>query len=74
MSENTPKGQRPQNTKKRKRINRMKSIIVGAAVLLLFVSVVLNIVLIFKVFSLEQQVDKLYSDQIPTVSELQYFS
>lgn len=74
MSENTQKGQRPHNNKKRKRINRMKSVIVGAAVLLLFVSVVLNIVLIFKVFSLEQQVDKLYSDQISTVSELQYFS
>ena len=74
MSQNKEKGQRPQNTKKRKRVNRMKSIIVAAAILLLFVSAILNIVLIFKVFSLEQQVDKLYSNQTQTAVELQYFS
>ena len=54
---------------KRKRVNRIKSLIVAAAVLLLFSSVILNIVLAFKVLHLESQIDKLYSSQAGVITE-----
>ncbi|MGN0497284.1 MAG: hypothetical protein ACI4GW_13745 [Lachnospiraceae bacterium] len=47
--------------KKRKRVNRIKSFIVLCAILLLFSSVILNFVLMFKVMHLENQIDHLYS-------------
>ena len=46
---------------KRKRINRLKSLIIIGAVILLFTSVILNCVLVFKVLHLEKQIDQLYS-------------
>lgn len=46
---------------RRNRVNRLKSLIVFAAVVLLFTSVVLNFVLVFKVLNLEEQIDRLYS-------------
>ncbi|MCM1496976.1 MAG: hypothetical protein NC124_00755 [Clostridium sp.] len=47
---------------KRKRVNRMKSLIVAGAIILLFTSVILNVFLVFKVLRLENQIDKLYSE------------
>jgi flagellar basal body-associated protein FliL len=47
--------------KRRKRVSRIKTLIIVAAVILLLASVVLNIVLLIKVFHLQDQVDKLYS-------------
>ncbi len=46
---------------RRNRVNRLKSFIVLMAVLLLFTSVILNFVLVFKVLKLEGQIDKIYS-------------
>ena len=46
---------------RRNRVNRLKSLIVFAAIVLLFTSVILNFLLVFKVLQLEGQIDKLYS-------------
>lgn len=46
---------------RRKRVKRLKTMIVAGAVILLFASVILNFVLLFKVLRLEGQIDKLYS-------------
>ena len=51
---------------RRKRVNHIKMIIVIGAVVLIFTSVILNIVLVFKILHLEKQVDILYS-QTPVV-------
>ncbi len=48
-------------TKRRIRINRMKSFIVFFAVILLFTSVILNFILMVKVMHLEGQIEQLYS-------------
>lgn len=48
-------------TSRRKRVNCLKSMIVAGAVILLFTSVALNFLLLFKVLQLESQIDKLYS-------------
>lgn len=48
-------------TAKRKRVNRLKSLIIFGAVILLFTSVILNFVLVFKVLHLEKQINQLYS-------------
>ena len=48
-------------TAKRKRVNRLKSLIIVGAVILLFTSVILNFVLVFKVLHLENQINQLYS-------------
>lgn len=47
--------------KKRKRVNRIKYFIILCAVILLFTSVILNFVLMFKVLHLEEQMNQLYS-------------
>lgn len=54
---------------RRNRVNRIKSLIVLVAVFLLFTSVILNIVLVFKVLKLEGQIDKLYSQNYTAVIE-----
>lgn len=46
---------------KRKRVNRLKTVIVAGAIILLFTSVILNFLLVFKVLHLESQIDTLYS-------------
>lgn len=46
---------------RRNRVNRLKSLIVFAAIVLLFTSVILNFMLVFKVLKLEGQIDKIYS-------------
>lgn len=46
---------------RRKRVNRLKTFIVIGAVVLLCTSVILNIILLFRVLRLESQVDILYS-------------
>lgn len=51
---------------RRKRVNRFKAMIVIGAVVLICTSVLLNIVLVFKVLHLENEIDKLYS-QTPAV-------
>ncbi len=47
-------------TKRRKRIERMKKLLLLTAVILLLASVVLNIVLLVQVIHLNQLVDQLY--------------
>jgi hypothetical protein len=47
--------------KRRKRVSRLKTVIIIAAMILLLASVVLNFVLLVKVFHLQNQVEKLYS-------------
>lgn len=47
--------------KKRKRVNRIKYFIIFFAVILLFTSVILNFVLMFKVMHLEEEMNQLYS-------------
>lgn len=51
---------------RRKRVHCIKTIIIIGAVVLIFTSVILNIVLVFKILHLEKQVDILYS-QTPVV-------
>ncbi len=48
-------------SERRNRVNRLKSLIVFVAVILLFTSVALNFMLVFKVLKLEGQIDKIYS-------------
>lgn len=48
-------------TKRRNRVNRIKTFIIFIAVLLLVASVCLNFVLLFKVLHLEEQMNQLYS-------------
>lgn len=60
-----------EQARRRKRVNRMKSIIVFLAIVLLFASVILNIILAVKVWSLESRIDDLYSEvHIETVQTL----
>ena len=47
---------------RRSRVNRLKSMILIGAAILLFTSVILNFALVIKVLHLENQIDKLYSD------------
>lgn len=58
---------------KRKRVNRLKSLIVLAAVVLLFTSVILNFALVFKVLKLEGKIDKIYSqDNVVVTQDILY--
>lgn len=58
-------------SKRKKRVNRLKTMIVFMAVFLLLASVILNFVLVFKVFELQSKVDKLYSmAQVPVSMEV----
>ena len=52
------------NAARNKRANRIKKAILSVAVILLFASVVLNIILAIKVFRLETKIDKLYSQTL----------
>ena len=52
------------NAARNKRVNRIKKAILSVAVILLFASVVLNIILAIKVFRLETKIDKLYSQTL----------
>lgn len=54
---------------RRNRVNRLKSLIVLAAVVLLFTSVILNFLLVFKVLKLEEQIDKLYSQNNVVITQ-----
>lgn len=54
---------------RRNRVNRIKSLIVVMAVILLFTSVILNFLLVFKVLKLEKQVDKLYTQNRVIVAQ-----
>lgn len=55
--------------KNRKRVNRIKYFIIICAVILLFTSVILNFVLMFKMMQLEEQVNHLYSYQ-PMIEDM----
>lgn len=69
------KNQKMHNNKasRRKRVNRLKSLIVVAAIMLLFTSVILNFVLVFKVLKLEDQIDRIYSqNNITTTQDFLY--
>ncbi len=55
--------------KNRKRVNRIKYFIIICAVILLFTSVILNFVLMFKMMQLEEQVNHLYSYQ-PMIEDI----
>lgn len=48
-------------TARRKRVNRFKTLIIFMALILLFTSVILNFALAIRVLHLEDQIDKLYS-------------
>lgn len=62
MSDNKNKNSKQlAQQRQKKRVARMKSFIIACAVILLFSSVILNFILIFKVLHLENQVDMLYS-------------
>ncbi len=63
MSKNKHTAQNPAAIRKR-RIQRMKHFILFCAVFLLFASVILNLVLVFKVIHLEGQIDQLYSSTL----------
>ncbi len=58
---------------RRKRVNHLKTIIVAGAVILLFTSVILNFVLVFKVLHLENQIDKLYSEASVNVIQNSFY-
>lgn len=58
---------------KRKRVNRMKTLIVFAAVFLLFSSVILNFVLIMKVLKLENKINQIYSQNHIVMIEKQLY-
>lgn len=66
MSYNRKKEGKNAQLARRKRVNRFKTIIVAGVVILIGTSVILNIVLVFKVLHLESQINKLYS-QTPVV-------
>ena len=63
MMKNKHTAQNPAAIRKR-RIQRMKHFILFCAVFLLFASVILNLVLVFKVIHLEGQIDQLYSSTL----------
>ncbi len=63
MRKNKHTAQNPAAIRKR-RIQRMKHFILFCAVFLLFASVILNLVLVFKVIHLEGQIDQLYSSTL----------
>lgn len=48
---------------RRKRVRRMKMMILTGVVILLFTSVIINFVLIFKVLHFEKKIHKLYSNE-----------
>ena len=58
---------------KRKRVNRLKTLIVFGAVVLLFSSVILNFVLIMKVLKLESKINQIYSQNQMVVLEEQIY-
>ncbi len=58
---------------KRKRVNRLKTLIVIGAVVLLFSSVILNFVLIMKVLKLEGKINQIYSQNQIVVMENQVY-
>lgn len=66
---NTNKKMHNNKASRRKRVNRLKSLIVIAAVILLFTSVILNFVLVFKVLKLEYQIDRIYSQNDITITQ-----
>lgn len=66
---NNTKEVRNNKASKRKRVNRLKSLIVLAAVILLFISVILNFALVFKVLKLEGQIDQIYSQSNTIVTK-----
>lgn len=57
---------------KRRRVNTLKTLIVFAAVILLFTSVTFNLVMVVKVLHLDRQIGKLYSDSAVTVQNTLY--
>ena len=65
---NTDKKQN-KKASQRKRVNRLKTLIVFGAVVLLFSSVILNFVLIMKVLKLEGKINQIYSQNHIVVME-----
>ena len=63
MSKNKPTTHNYAATRK-KRVQRIKRFILFCAVFLLFASVILNLILVFKVIHLEGQIDQLYSSTL----------
>ncbi len=58
---------------RKKRVQRMKHFILFGAVFLLFASVILNLVLVFKVIHLEGQIDQLYSSTLIYGGQHEFF-
>ncbi len=59
-----------QKTARRKRVNRLKRIIIGVVIILLFLSVILNFILACKVLRLEEKVNHLYSKECDMKEDL----
>lgn len=66
-ADNKKKSAKNKQNSKRRRVNFIKKVIVGGAVILLFTSVILNFVLIFKVLHLEDQINQFYSGESVTM-------
>lgn len=62
-SQNKTAKQNVKEAARRRRVKRLKSLIIGVVVILLFLSVILNFILAFKVLRLEQKVEQLYSQE-----------
>ena len=69
MSYNRKKERDNAQLAKRKRVNRFKTIIVAGVVILIGTSVILNIILVFKVLHLESQINKLYSQNSVVITQ-----
>ena len=61
MYEIIDKDEQKELQKRRKRINNIKLFIISGILIILFTSVILNIVLIFKVMNLEQRMERLFT-------------
>lgn len=62
-SQNKTAKRNAKETARRQRVKRLKNLIIGVVVFLLFLSVILNFILAYKVLGLEQKVEQLYSQE-----------
>lgn len=67
---NQASGENKKKTARGKRVNRMKRFIISVAVILLFLSVILNFVLALKVLGLEEKINQLYSHECIVCDDL----
>jgi len=63
-------GKRESLDERRKRVQRMKTFIILTALGLLFLSIILNFVLLFRVMNLQSKINELYSVTTDQITEL----